>query len=717
MEEITGIVSHVIFASNDNRFGVFILETEQAKISVTVNGPVPNIGEEVKIQGEWVVHPKYGRQIKAISCVAVIPTQSKDILRFLGSGRIAGVGPATAEKIVNEFGSKTLEIILKEPEKLLKIPKIGEKTAQKIHDSLSEQMELMDLTLWMDEHNLPSSLAHRIYSRFGAMSVPVLQKKPYSLIKEVDGIGFITADKIAQALGYPPDHRERIKAALYHVLSQISSNGHCCIPHYILLERALNLLQLPRETLEEVYRDMLDRNYLYVEEYRDLQLVYAKRVYQAEDGVAKTLLEIRDNARPIALADPHAGIRRWESLNEIQLAPQQFAALEAAIKYGVLVLTGGPGTGKTTIIKGIIALLSSVGLNILLAAPTGRAAKRMAETCDMPAYTIHRLLQRCIKDGDYDDEDDLENMDTLDTDVIIVDEMSMVDITLMDRLLRALPLGCRLVLVGDVDQLPAVGAGSVLKDIIRSQRITTIKLKQVFRQSQESSIITNAHKINQGLMPDLAAKHDFQFIEMDDAEKIAAKILELCQRDLAKEGYNVFDNVQILSPMHKMACGVENLNLMLQENLNPPSIAKPEVKYGQKMFRLGDKVMHIKNNYQKSVFNGDVGCISRITDEEIEVTYPDQTVSYAREELGQLVLAYAVSVHKSQGSEYPVVIIPLSTSHYIMLQRNLLYTAITRAKAKVIIIGSRKALQLAVGNNKPQKRYTLLANRLANALE
>lgn len=714
MEELKGIVSKIIFVSNDNSFCVFVLDTEFDEVVVTSSGIVPEEGDNIKVIGTWQTHKKYGQQIKAHSIVPIVPTDTKEILNFLSSNSIPGIGTKTMQNIVATFKEKTIDIILNKPDKLLVVPKIGKKTAEKIHENLKNKMELIELCLWFEKHNLPTSYAGKVFKKYGSMAIPILEKKPYSLMYEVDGIGFVIADNIARSMNFDKEDKDRIKAGLYYVLSQIINSGHCYLLREELLDKTTTLLGIEKKYISLVYQSMVAKNQLYIEEIGDEELVYTEKLYTAEKNVAKKLIEIDTFANNLSLANFHKKIAQFENLNEIRLDETQILAIKKAIENGVSIITGGPGTGKTTIIKGIIHILSSLKQNIILLAPTGRAAKRMTETCNKKAKTIHRLMVEQIQgSGEEFTGLDIENIDEIeDVDAIIVDEMSMVDISLMNYLLYMVPKGAKLILVGDENQLPAVGAGSVLKDIIQSKTVEVVSLNKIFRQDEDSMIIENAHLINKGYMPKNLSAKDFLFLEIEDNEKMAETILKLCEETLPKEGYNIFSSIQILSPMHKMEVGVSYLNKILQEKLNPKDPLKPEMEHGDRIFRLGDKVMHIKNNYQKSVFNGDSGYISDMTQDEIFVNFQDKIVSYTKEELVELTLSYAISVHKSQGSEYPVVIMPLSMSHYIMLQRNLLYTAITRAKEKVILLGQKKALESAIRNNKTKKRNTLLANRL-----
>jgi exodeoxyribonuclease V alpha subunit len=720
MEKICGTVDTIIFASQDNRFTVLKLSPEKlsTQITVTLNGIAPLIGQLLEIEGEWVKHPKFGQQFKAMTYKTVAPTEISGIEKFLASGAINGIGPAMAKKIVAEFGEKTLEIIAKSPNELLKVPGIGKKTAEKISTSYLEQSELTEIMVWLENHGISNTYAGKIFAKYGSFAIDIMEKDIYRLFQDIEGIGFLTADKLAFNLGIQREDKRRIISGIDYALMQLCNNGHCCIPEMALVDKTAKILQVNNQIIFTILKERIDIGSLNTEVVGGETLIYPPYLYYAEKKVATRLLQLQQATEPLSEDNLSLFIKVWEKDNQIQLAQKQKEAIKACLHHGVLVLTGGPGTGKTTVIKGILSILKAQGLKIRLAAPTGRAAKRLSETTGQKALTIHRLLEanNLAQDDNLQLGFSKDIDDQLDADVIILDEVSMVDIVLMHHFLNAVPDGCRIILVGDTDQLPAVGPGSVLKDIIRSQKVPAIRLDEIFRQAQTSMIIQNAHIINAGRLPDLRKQYsDFVFYELNDDTSITQKILDLCTKDLPHEGFDVLKDVQILSPMHRFLCGVENLNLMLQEQLNPKK-NQDELKYSSQTFRVGDKVMHIRNNYQKNVFNGDIGFIQDINNEKLTVDYFDHIVTYEKNELNELTLAYASSVHKSQGSEYKVVIIPLSTSHYIMLQRNLLYTAITRAKQKVIIIGSKKALMTAIQSNRTQKRYTLLAERLAHKL-
>ena len=709
-EELTGVVDHVIFSAGDGAFAVFRLRMEHAgKCTATTKGAAPLVGQEVRLTGSWVTHPRFGRQFQAVRMRVSAPTSAGGIERFLASGTIDGIGPAMARRIVEKFGAEALLIIERAPSRLKEISGIGPKTVEKITASYMRQSELRDIMLWLEEHGVSGTYAARIFKAYGSLAAEVMEKAPYRLAQEIDGIGFITADTIAIAAGWEKNSSPRIAAGLSYELTQISSGGHCCIPESMLAEQAAKRLGITRSEVMEVLSREVKMSRLYAVDEMGERLIYAPQLYKAEAETARLLRMLQRKADYIDVHDTAALVTAWEAEHRVSLAAAQREAVIAALEHGVLVLTGGPGTGKTTVVRSMIDILGAQGLEILLAAPTGRAAKRLAEATGYPAATVHRMLEaQGREDGEMRFARDAETQ--LEADVIIVDEVSMMDIVLMQHLLTAVLPGAHLILVGDVDQLPAVGPGSVLKDILRSGVIPSVRLTEIFRQNNTGTIVLNAHAINSGRVPSFT-EADFSFVTAVSSEDAAAQIVSICTQ-LIRTGTDLMD-LQVLSPMRREACGVDLLNRSLQAALNPPAADKAEAVG----FRLGDKVMQTRNDYMKNVFNGDIGRIVQIDSEHLVVAFAeDVEIPYTRDEFGALTLAYAMSVHKSQGSEYDIIILPLVRAHHIMLQRNLLYTAVTRAKKGVILIGDRTALFSSVSNDRTRRRYTLLAERLAEKI-
>ena len=714
MLEITGIVENIVFQAPEHTFCVFRLNEQSNGSTVVVyRGAAPYIGEMVALGGQWGEHPKFGKQFQASTMKSVPPSTKESIERFLASGIIKGVGKAMAKRIVDHFGDNTMKVLNTDNSRLTEVSGIGRKKAREIIESYAEVAELRELMLFLESYGISSSYAVRLQANYGAGAIDQLKENPYALASEIHGIGFKTADRIAMSMGVDMNSEQRLRAGIEFAITKIAAMGHTCIDMHVLARQTADLLQIEYEQIAQLMQELIDSKRLRTEAYYDTQLIYPEYLYQAECIVARRLLKLKDKARPVDEVDVKRVIEKWQEQENISLADVQMQAIESAVEHGVLVLTGGPGTGKTTIIKGIIKALEQAGCQILLAAPTGRAARRLAESTGREARTIHRMLEYQPGEGRF--TFGRNEYEPLEADVVIVDEASMLDIVLANYLLRALATGCRLVLVGDIDQLPSVGAGNVLSDIIRSGSMPVIRLTQVFRQADESSIVMNAHKINQGNAPILNKSEDFRFSDIESEEVAAQDIARLYLKKLDK--YNQ-QEIQVLSPMHKQVCGVQNLNKLLQNIVNPESEEKSEVNTLKYLFREGDKVMQIKNNYDKDVFNGDIGIIHSI-DSVVNVAYPERSelVTYSKAELDELELAYAISVHKSQGSEYKCVILAMVLGHYIMLQRNLLYTAVTRAKESVHIVGKLKAVQMAIGNNKTKMRYSLLKERLTGEIQ
>ncbi|MBP2628687.1 MAG: helicase, RecD/TraA family [Firmicutes bacterium] len=713
VEHLEGTVENIIFQNAGNGFVVFKLKPSNENSPVAVVGSMlsPLVGEQLELTGEWVEHARFGRQFKIVNYKKIAPSSVKGIERFLASGAIKGIGAAMAARLVKQFGIDTLEIIGQKSHRLLEVEGIGKKKATAIHKAYSEQSEMHEVMLFLEMNGVTGAYAGKIFAKYGFRAIEVLQGNPYKLAQEVRGIGFRTADQIAMSLGLERNHDERLTAGIDFALLQISQAGHCCVPEDILVKEAAKLLLVEAGEVALHVSALIAGNMLCVEDFHGMNLIYPRYLYYAEKRVAERLLLLKDRAKPAPNEDFEGIVAIWEGQSGITLAEAQHEAVLSSLMHGVLVLTGGPGTGKTTVVRGMLAVLEAQGFKILLGAPTGRAAKRLSEATDREAMTVHRLLEST---GGAEEGAPLfmRNEDQpLEADVVIIDEVSMMDISLMNSLLEAIPDGCRVILVGDVDQLPAVGPGSVLKDIIRSATVPVVRLTEVFRQAGESMIVMNAHQINRGMLPDFRSI-DFQFVQINDSDAVAQAVVELCRDQLPTEGFNVSYDVQVLAPMHRLVCGVENLNKLLQEALNPETDGKAAIVGANQILREGDKIMQMKNNYTKGVYNGDIGFITGIDHGRVAVRYPEQDVIYERGEVEELHLAYAMSVHKSQGSEYPVVIMPLISGHHIMLQRNLLYTAVTRAKQRVILLGSKAALNTALSNDRTKRRYSLLAERL-----
>ena len=710
MEKTEGTVENIIFQSDDKRFCVFRMKcASDGMITAVYHGAAPFMGEMIRVTGEWISHPRFGRQFNITGYQSVMPDSAEGVERFLSSGAVRGVGKTMASRIVEFFGKDTLEILGKNPERLAEIPGIGAKKAEIIGKSYSEISDLREIMLFLEQNGVSGSYAAKLQIAYGDTAIDRMKINPYILITDIEGIGFKTADRIALSLGFDLASTERIRAGIIYVLNMAASGGHTCIPEEELLRYAERVLQADYMVVETVFRDMVEKDMLRTEDWGGQRFIYPEYLYRAETGVAHMLLALRDHPESLGKVDEEKIMEEWEAEAGIELAEAQKEAIRSSLKFGVFALTGGPGTGKTTIIKGILSVLKRAGCKVLLAAPTGRAARRLEAAAGEKAQTVHRMLEYNVSGTFGKNAEDL-----LEAQAVIVDEASMLDIALFYHLLEAIPLGCRLVLAGDVDQLPSVGPGSVLKDIIQSGKMPVVRLREIFRQAEISPIVRNAHRINRGMMPECVSDSDFSMMEFEEEEKVAAYITNF-YADKTRDGR--WQALQVLSPMHKGACGVRNLNSLLQMRVNPPSPEKSEIlRPDGTVLRLGDKVMQIRNNYEKDVYNGDIGQIVNIKEKEVTVWYPDRQedeyVCYSESEYDELQLAYALSVHKSQGSEYSQIVLALMPGHYIMLQRNLLYTAVTRAREKVVLVGTKAALYTAVSNDRTKRRYSLLKERL-----
>jgi len=724
METLEATVERITFRNTETLYTVARFRSDRVLpgrgTSFTAVGAFSSIsaGERFRLSGEWTTHPEYGPQFKVDQAEMLLPATEKGLVRYLGSGLIPGIGPVTAQRLVDEFGLEATRIIEQDPGRLTSIEGIGPVKAQRIIEGWRRQQGVREVMVFLQSHGASPAYAMRIFRRYGQQTVEVIRENPYRLADEVFGVGFRTADAIAQQLGIDTESQYRLQAGIRYALDSAQGEGHVYLPREQLISTAATLLGTSPDPVEAALAELLLQGHLVEEQAWEHRPVYLAGMLAAEQFVAARLLALSRGSR----GDQQVLGSDDRPLLEGLSAGQQEAVLKA-LEAGVFVLTGGPGTGKTTTLNCLIRLFESRGKRVVLCAPTGRAAKRMAEATGREARTVHRLLEYSYRDGMLGFQRNERN--PVDAGVVVLDEASMLDLTLAHRLLEAIRPGTKLVLVGDADQLPAVGAGSVLRDVISSGVIEVTTLCEVFRQARESAIVVNAHRVNQGEFPHLrGGNEDFFFIERDSPEAALEEIVGLCSRRLPGFGrHHPIQDIQVLSPMRRTVVGVDNLNRQLQAALNPARPGAPEIEYGGATYRTGDKVMQIRNNYDREVYNGDIGLVTRVDAEEGEVvvTYPDQPqdrdVIYERSDLDELVLAYGVSVHKSQGSEYPVVVLPVVTAHYVMLQRNLLYTALTRARRLCVLVGSKKALAIAVRNNQIQTRHTGLARRLVAARE
>jgi exodeoxyribonuclease V alpha subunit len=677
-------------------------------------------GEVLRMEGSWETHKKYGRQFRVINHQTVLPATVKGIQKYLGSGLIKGIGPELASRIVKKFGEKTLTVIESRIEKLGTVEGIGQKRLLMIKKAWADQKEIREIMIFLQEYGVGLSHATRIYTKYGQRSIAVVSQNPYKLATDISGVGFRTADRIAKQLGFKKNAPVRAEAGILYVLNQLSEEGHVFYPYERLLGKCREILEVDKETILKGFSGITLEGKIVIEDLNERlenfetnrKAVYLSRFHVSETGIVRHFTRLISTGKSTRSMDTEKAIGWVQKRIKLGLAPRQIDAVRRAITDKVLIITGGPGTGKTTIIHAVIEIYKAVGARILLAAPTGRAAKRMTEATGRTARTIHRMLEYSWQKGGFTRNETRP----MEADVIIIDEVSMIDILLMYHLIKAVPTGASLILVGDSNQLPSVGPGNVLRDLIDSGTIPVIVLNQIFRQARESGIVVSAHRINQGRLPDIRRQEqkigDFYFIEQDAPEQTLETIIELVTGRIPRRfKMDPIEDIQVLSPMHKGVVGTMNINSQLQNALNHSTI---ELVKGERRFRLKDKVMQIRNNYEKEVFNGDIGRIESIDAERqaVVVVYEGRSVSYDYLELDEIVLAYAISVHKSQGSEYPAVVIPILPQHYLLLQRNLIYTAVTRAKRLVVITGSKKALAMGVMNERTLKRHTFLTERL-----
>lgn len=735
MAEIQGTVEDIVFHNEEN--GYVVAKIDENDECITIVGFIPYIieGQKLKLQGQWVNHPSFGKQFKVESCEEILPSSTIGIERYLASGIISGIGPVTAKKIVERFGEKTLNILDNDIQRLREIEGIGEKKIEVIIESYGKQREVKNIMIFLQTYGVTPNQCVKIHKRFGSNSIEIVKENPYVLTQEISGIGFKTADKIARSLGVEVNSPYRIQSGINFIINEFCALGNTYMPLENLLKEGKEILGVTEEDIEKNVLESTIEGKIKVEVIEENKCVFTIPYYYSELGVTKKIITLACSKYDDIKMDIEKEIEEFEEQNNIKFAQSQIEAIKGAMENGIEVITGGPGTGKTTIINCIIQILEKAGMRVYMGAPTGRAAKRMTEATGKEAKTIHRLLELGFKDDDMD----LPNDETtsLECDVVIIDEASMIDIMLANNLLKAVSMGTRVIIVGDVDQLPSVGPGNVLKDIIESNCVKVVRLKDIFRQAQESMIVVNAHKINNGEMPILNGKdRDFYFIKSDEQNETLQLVIDLIHRRLPNfnKKWNSIQHIQILTPMRKGILGVVNLNNELQAILNPKAKHKHQKETKNMIFRVGDKVMQTKNNYSLKwvrasgegendglgVFNGDVGYIKDIDEEgnNVSVLFDDERlVVYDNVYLDELDLAYAITIHKSQGSEFPVVIIPAFMGPPLLMNKNLLYTAITRAKQMVVIVGSIKAVKFMISNNKGFERFSALRWRIEDILK
>jgi exodeoxyribonuclease V alpha subunit len=734
-DQLQGSVERITYYNDENGYSVIRLNVEGRSDLVTVVGNLPEVqpGESLRLEGRWTTHAQYGRQFQAEWCEQVLPATVEGIRAYLGSGMIKGVGPVTAKRIVQRFGVDTLRVLDEEPDRLREALGVGPKRARSVAEAWEEQKHIRQVMMFLQSHGVSTNLAVKVYKTYGDDSLQVVQQDPYRLARDIWGVGFKTADKVARDLGLPHDAPSRVQAGVAYALGQLADDGHVYAPEGELVAEAAALLEVDPSLItdaiqtldaeEVVYRDTLvyptleevDSRAISVTEER---AVYLAPFYYGEIGVTNRLRDLLDS--PATRLVPFRRVN-WEALlpqvtreSPFELSVEQRRAVRTALTSKVTVLTGGPGTGKTVTVRTVIAALEAMRRKYALCAPTGRAAKRLSEATERPAKTVHRLLEYSPQHG-FQRNDDYP----LEVDCLIVDEASMLDLLLTNRLLKAVDPATHVLFVGDVDQLPSVGAGDTLRDIIASDRVAVVRLTEIFRQAADSGIVVNAHRINRGQFPVLNEFEDFYFFSQEEPEAAAELLVDIVERRIPRKfDLDPLDEIQVMAPMYRGACGVSNLNERLQKALNPPSLRKQERRFGGRIFRVGDKVMQTRNNYDKDVYNGDIGRVVHIgrVEQTLTVRIDGRPVIYDWAELDELVHAFAISVHKSQGSEYRAVVLPILTQHYLLLQRNLLYTAITRAKQLVVLVGTRKAIWIAVKNDKVSERYSGLGVRLRERL-
>jgi exodeoxyribonuclease V alpha subunit len=717
-QTLTGSVERVTYHNDQNGYTVLRLLTPGHSEPLTVTGNFSSVspGESLRLTGIWTNHPQYGDQFKAMDYAVIRPATIAGIQKYLGSGLIKGVGPVTARRIVEHFGESTLDVIESDISRLAEVKGIARKRIEMIQKTWQDQRAIKDVMLFLQSHSVSTHFAVKIYKQYGNESISIVEKTPYRLASEVYGIGFRTADQIARNLGMPADGEERMRAGLQYVLLQATDEGHCYLPCQDLIERSTVILEVDvREKIACALEQMLDEGLLKNAVDSGEKAVYLPPIWQSERGVARRLRTLLEKPIRIDVRRIEDWLNRFNAKRGIELSDEQRQAVHRAAAERVFILTGGPGTGKTSTLRTMVALFSAMGRSVLLASPTGRAAQRLSDVTGREAKTIHRLLEFDPSQMSFKRNEEWP----LEADVVIIDEASMIDIVLANSLFKAIHPESQLILVGDVDQLPSVGPGTVLKDLIDSAVVPVARLTRVFRQAAESMIVRNAHRINRGDFPRLVKpgeqKSDCYFIEADEPDEIVELLVKSVAKSLpGRFGYDPMKDIQVLAPMNRGRVGAHQLNTLLQAALNPPGAGKTELARGSRILRVGDKVIQRVNNYKLEVFNGDVGVIENIEleDQMIAVRFADRVVEYDYADIMDLAHGFAVSIHKSQGSEYPTVVIPLHVQHFLILSRNLLYTALTRAKKTVVMIGMAKAIGMAMHNLEASRRFTGLAREL-----